>query len=68
MPATTGSWDKLQIFSQAAVKIDSKNCSISFKSKGAIPHIHAFILTPVSTGSEIAKNFEQTIKGKKILS
>ncbi|MCH2205561.1 MAG: DUF1592 domain-containing protein [Lentisphaerales bacterium] len=64
MTTKTGSWSKLKIFSQAVLRIENSLCSISFKSKGAIPHIHAFILSPVNSGSKLEKKFEQTIKGK----
>ena len=60
----TGSWYDLKIFSEAALKIDTKEITLSFKSKGSIPHINSFIFSPIDPISNLAKKLEETLKGK----
>ena len=52
--STTNSWDDLQLKSNGEFELKKGKQTLSFDSQGAsIPHIHAFILTPVKSGRSL---------------
>ncbi|MCM8533710.1 MAG: DUF1592 domain-containing protein [Lentisphaeraceae bacterium] len=60
----TGSWDKLEAKAVAVVSLYKGERELYLKNtKGPIPHIHSFILTPISPDDPLQSSFKQATQG-----
>ena len=62
--SSTGGWHEFQLFSQAALKFETEEVTLSFESKRDIPHVNSFIFSPIDPLSKLAQNLIETLKGK----